>query len=82
MRRQLLVKIDQFCVANLAKTQGTRCSQSTRFAHGLGPAHGASFKRPKAGPMSGAIALGLACDWRLDLARSDVSDFNFAVPDA
>jgi len=22
----------------------------------------------KAGPMSGAIALGLTCDWRLDLA--------------
>jgi hypothetical protein len=50
--------------AILAKTQ------STRFAHWLGPAHGASFNRP------------IACDWRLDLARSDVSDFNFAVPDA
>ena len=24
-------------------TQSTRYSQSTRFAHGLGPAHGASF---------------------------------------
>ena len=24
----------------------------------------------KAGPMSAAIALGLTCDWRLDLARS------------
>ena len=56
--------------AILARTQSTRCSQSTRFAHGLGPAHGASFKRP------------IACDWRLYLARSDVSDFNVAVPDA
>jgi hypothetical protein len=25
------------------KTQSNRCSQSIRFAHGLGPAHGASF---------------------------------------
>jgi hypothetical protein len=25
--------------------------------------------RTKAGPMSAAIALGLTCDWRLDLAH-------------
>jgi hypothetical protein len=50
MRRRLLVKIAQLCVANLANTQ------STRSAHGLGPAHGASFKRP------------VACDWRFDLS--------------
>ena len=28
---------------NARKTQSNRCSQSIRFAHGLGPAHGASF---------------------------------------
>ncbi len=27
------------------KTQSNRCSQSMRFAHGLGPAHGASFSK-------------------------------------
>ncbi len=31
----------------------------------------------KAGPMSRAIALGLTCDWRLDLVRSGAPDFNF-----
>jgi hypothetical protein len=31
----------------------------------------------KAGPMSEASALGLSFNWRLDLQRSDVSDFNF-----
>jgi len=31
----------------------------------------------KAGPMSEAIALGLACDWRLDLVRSGAPVFNF-----
>jgi hypothetical protein len=29
----------------------------------------------KAGPMSGAIALGLTCDWRLDLDRSGAPAF-------
>ena len=27
------------------KAQSNRCSQSIRFAHGLGPAHGASFSK-------------------------------------
>jgi len=27
------------------KTQSNRCSQSIRFAHGLGPAHGASLSK-------------------------------------
>ena len=31
----------------------------------------------KAGPMSEAIAVGLSCDWRLDLVRSGAPDFNF-----
>ena len=31
----------------------------------------------KTGPMSGAIALGLSFDWRLDLVRSGAPDFNF-----
>ena len=31
----------------------------------------------KAGPMSEAIAVGLNCDWRLDLVRSGVPDSNF-----
>ena len=31
----------------------------------------------KAGPMSEAIALGLAYDWRLNLVRSGVPDFDF-----
>jgi hypothetical protein len=36
--------------------------------HQLGVANlGNSFA--KAGPMSAAIALGLTCDWRLDLAH-------------
>jgi hypothetical protein len=31
----------------------------------------------KAGPMSEAIALGLGCDWRLDLVRSGAPGFSF-----
>jgi hypothetical protein len=31
----------------------------------------------KVGPMSEAIAVGLSCDWRLDLVRSGAPDFNY-----
>jgi hypothetical protein len=63
MNQHLLVKMHQLgtphrCVPNLGK------AHNTRFVHG------ASLRLAKAGPMSGAIALGLACDWRLDLDRS------------
>ena len=32
----------------------------------------------KVGPMSEAIAVGLSCDWRLDLDGSALRNFNFA----
>jgi len=35
----------QFKAPIAGKTQSNRCSQSIRFAHGLGPAHGASFSK-------------------------------------
>jgi hypothetical protein len=35
----------QFKAPIAGKTQSNRCSQSIRFAHGLGPAHGASFSQ-------------------------------------
>jgi hypothetical protein len=38
-------------------------AQNTRFSHGAQPIS-------KANALAGAIALGLACDWRLDLDRS------------
>jgi hypothetical protein len=69
MNQHLLVKIRQRgtphrCVANLGKAHNTRV------------ALGASLSRAKAGPMSGAIALGLTCDWRLDLDRSGAPAFS------
>ena len=33
----------------------------------------------KAGPMSGAIALGLTCDWRLDLNGPALRHFPYAA---
>jgi hypothetical protein len=33
----------------------------------------------KAGPMSAAIALGLACDWRLDLDGPALRHFSYAA---
>jgi len=84
MNQHLLVKIRQLgtphrCVANLGKTH------NTRFAHG------ANLSFAKAGPMSGvqpmskanalaaAIALGLTCDWRLDLAGPALRHFSYAA---
>jgi hypothetical protein len=49
---------DAVSFANLGKAHNTRFT------------HGASLRLAKAGPMSAAIALGLTCDWRLDLDRS------------
>ena len=45
------------------KTQGIRCSQSIRFAHGLGPAHGASFSKAiaKIGKAYRILLSPLAC---------------------
>jgi hypothetical protein len=55
MNQHLLVKMRQLGVANLDKTH------STRFAHGAQP-------MSEANALAVAIALGLTCDWRLDLA--------------
>jgi hypothetical protein len=38
-------KMSQIKAPIAGKTQSNRCSQSIRFAHGPGPAHGASFSK-------------------------------------
>ena len=72
MNQHLLVKMPerrtvQFRVAHLGK------AHNTRFAHG------ASLSLAKAGPMSGAIALGLTCDRRLELDGPALRDFPCAA---
>jgi hypothetical protein len=56
MNQHLLVKIRQLCVANL----GNRLAKA-------GPMSGAQ-PMSEANALAAAIAWGLTCDWRLDLA--------------
>jgi hypothetical protein len=58
MNQHPLVKMHQLCVSNLGNS--------------LAKAGPMSEAQPmsKANALAGAIALGLACDWRLDLDRS------------
>jgi hypothetical protein len=56
MNQHLLVKIRQLCVANL----GNRLAKA-------GPMSGAQ-PMSEANALAAAIALGLTCDWCLDLA--------------
>jgi hypothetical protein len=56
MNQHLLVKIRQLCVANLGNSLAK-----------AGPMSGAQ-PMSEANALAAAIALGLTCDWRLDLA--------------
>ena len=58
------------------KAQCNRCSQSIRFAHGLDPAHGASFSKAKVGPMSEASVVSLAKIGNAAMRRSELAYFN------
>jgi len=68
MNQHLIVKIDQLIVAYRDVGEGRE--QERKLCNLVN-------RLTKAGSMSGAIALGLTCDWRLDLARSGVPDFYF-----
>ncbi len=57
MNQQLLVKMPQLGVANLGNSLAK-----------AGPMSGAQ-PMSKANALAAAIALGLTCDWRLDLAH-------------
>ena len=57
MNQHLLVKMGQLGVANLVNSLAK-----------AGPMSGAQ-PMSKANALAAAIALGLACDWRLDLAH-------------
>jgi hypothetical protein len=57
MNQHLLVKMRQLCLAN----PGNRLAKA-------GPMNGAQ-PMSEANALAAAIASGLACDWRLDLAQ-------------
>jgi hypothetical protein len=87
MNQHLLVKIRQLgtphrCVANLGKAHNTRVAHGASLSRAkAGPMSGAqpmseANALAAANALAEAIALGLTCDWRLDLDRSGAPAFS------